>query len=113
MPNLCVLTDSTAQFPIPAFSGRNLVHVIPLHIEINDQHYPKSEGIKAADLPITTHNGLNPQVIAPTLEEYEKMFASLGKHYEEIITITQSAQLSDGYTDAKMAAAKSAALTAP
>ena len=49
MPQLCILTDNTAQFPVPVFPGRNLVQVISLHVEHEGEYFGKSEGVKAND----------------------------------------------------------------
>ena len=104
MSKVCILTDSTTQFPIPAFAGRNLVNVIPLHVQIGDQVYPNSEGIKASDFPVSAQNGLIPKVIPPTAEEFETMFNHLGQFYEDIVAILHSADLSKTYQNAFEAA---------
>ena len=105
MSQVCILTDSTAQFPTPAFFGRKLVNLIPLHIQLKDERYEKSEGIKAADLPMTARNGLNPQVIPPSIQEFENMYAYLGQFYDEVVAILHSAHLSKTYENAIAAAA--------
>ena len=69
MSNVCILTESTIQFPIPVFTGRNLVHIIPLNVQLDEKLYPKSEGIKASDFPVSAQNSLNPKLIPPTIEE--------------------------------------------
>ena len=104
MSTVCILTDSTAQFPVPVFPGRNLVHTIPMHVQLGEKLYPKSEGIKASDFPLSAQNGLNPKVIPPTAEEYETMFNYLGQFYEEVVAILHSADLSKTYQNAFEAA---------
>jgi DegV family protein with EDD domain len=105
MSQVCILTDSTAQFPIPAFAGRKLVNVIPLHIQIDQTVYEKSEGIKAADLPTSVQENGIPKVLPPSLKEFEEMYAHLGQYYEEIVAIFHTANLSDTYENAVEAAA--------
>lgn len=105
MSQVCILTDSTAQFPIPAFAGRTLVSLIPLHIEWNQKRYEKSEGIRAADLPTTTRLDAPPTLMPPSKEEFEKTYLHLGQYYEEILVLVNSAQLTGTYQNAKQAAA--------
>ena len=103
MPQLCILTDNTAQFPVPVFPGRNLVQVISLHVENEGEYFGKSEGVKANDFPKSLNNGHSLKAIAPSVEEFELMFASLGQHYEEILTIVHSANFSKTYENAQLA----------
>ena len=105
MSQVCILTDSTAQFPIPAFAGRTLVNLIPLHITWNQERYQESEGIRAADLPVSTRLDSSPVLIPPSAEEFEKMYDQLGKSYEEILVLVNSAQLTNTYQNALQAAA--------
>jgi DegV family protein with EDD domain len=105
MSRVCVLTDSTAQFPFPVFPGRNLVNVIPLHVQVDGHLIEKGKGLRAADLPVTTHNQIETKVLAPTAEEFEKAFAQLGQQYAQIITILHTAQLSATAENARQAAA--------
>jgi DegV family protein with EDD domain len=105
MSQVCILTDSTAQFPTPAFAGRNLVNVIPLHIQINGTLYPKSEGIKASDLPVSAQDNANPKALPPNLQEFEDMYTYLGQYYDEIVAIFHTTDLSKTYQNAVEAAA--------
>lgn len=105
MSQVCILTDSTAQFPIPAFAGRKLVNVIPLHIQIDKKLYKKSEGIKAADLPPSLQGNAIPKALPPSLEEFEQMYTYLGQYYEEIVAIFHTADLGNTYDNGLEAAA--------
>jgi DegV family protein with EDD domain len=100
MSQVCVLTDSTAQFPTPAFPGRKLVNVIPLHLEFNGKFHERSEGLKASDLPISIPNGLSIKAIPPSVKEFEETYTSLGQQYDEIITILHANDLSKTYHNA-------------
>lgn len=92
MAGVCILTDSTVQFPAPAFTGRNLVHVIPLSVEIGGQLC--DDQLRAADLPVSKRHGVAPQAVPPSVKEFEKMFISLSKRYDEVVVILHSNQLS-------------------
>lgn len=105
MSQVCILTDSTAQFPTPAFAGRKLVNVIPLHIHLDDTLYHKSEGIKAADLPPSAQRVAGIEVLPPSLDEFQDMYTYLGQFYEEIVVILHTSNLSKTYQNALEAAA--------
>lgn len=99
----CILTDSTAQFPTPAFTGRDLVHMIPLSLEAPESVTLESgEVLKASHLPASV-NGSVPRVEAPSVAAFQKIFSSLGKRYEQIIAILHSAQLTDTFAHAEEA----------
>jgi DegV family protein with EDD domain len=104
MSQVCILTDSTAQFPTPAFPGRNLVNVIPLHVEYNGKTYRKSEGLKAGDLPVSIPNGSSIKAVPPSVEEFEEIYITLGQHYDEIVAILHANDLSNTYHNALEAA---------
>lgn len=103
MSKVCILTDSTVQFPIPAFEGRNLVHFASLHVELNGALYERGEGIKAGDLTPTLKNGGRPIVHAPSVHEFEQLFTNLGGHYSEIVAILHSTDLSASFENAAKA----------
>lgn len=103
MTKVCILTDNTAQFPIPAFPGRKFLHIISLHIEFDGEYYEKSEDIRASHLPVSTRLGKTSKAIPPSVEEFESMFNQLGEQYEEIVAIFHSTHLSNTYENAKEA----------
>lgn len=104
MSKVCILTDNTVQFPIPAFAGRNLVHVLPLHITKNGTMYSGSEGVRSTDLPAQLENREQVQALPPSVAEFEKMYRSLGRTYDEIVTILHADQLTKTYAHAQAAA---------
>lgn len=105
IPRVCILTDSTAQFPSPAFPGHELVNVVPLHIQLGEQTYTDGKDLKAANLPASTRINSNPQVLPPTSDEFRQTFVSLARKYNEIITILISAHLNPAISYAQEAAA--------
>ncbi len=107
MANVCILTDNTAQFPIPIFPGRNLVHVISLHVEKDGELFERSEGIRSSEYPMSIQNGTTLNAIAPSTEDFKNMFSKLGQHYDEIVTILHSARFSNTYENAQLAAKNS------
>lgn len=76
MPQVCILTDSTAQFIKPNFPGSELVHVVPL----------------TAIEPDASSSA--PQEVAfPGMESLRQQFQRIGNEYNEIVAILLSARL--------------------
>ncbi|MCH7663517.1 MAG: DegV family EDD domain-containing protein, partial [Chloroflexi bacterium] len=99
-----IVTDSSAQFPTPVFTGRNLVSVVSMDIELDGVRYPRGEGLKASDLEPSLANGAGPKVIAPSVEAFHRQFITLGARYSDVIAILHSADLTDTYNNAAEAA---------
>lgn len=104
MSRICILTDSTAQFPAPAFPGHDLVNIIPLHIRIESQIFTDGKDIKTGNLPPSSRSSSGPFVIPPTQEEFSQAYLTLGRKYNEIITIVLSSHLNTTYAIAQEAA---------
>jgi DegV family protein with EDD domain len=103
MNQVCIITDSTAQFPTPIFAGRQLINVIPLHIKFNGDMEKDEKDLKTIDLPTTTRIGLIPQVSAPSVHEFEEAFTRIGQRYKDMIAILHSSYLSKTVMHAKIA----------
>jgi DegV family protein with EDD domain len=104
MSQICILTDSTAQFSGPVFPGHELVNIIPLHIQLKEQQFTDGKDLKTANLPPSVRNHTFLKTISPTVEEFCQVFTALGRKYNEIITILISAQLNPAYWVAQEAA---------
>jgi DegV family protein with EDD domain len=102
MPSTCILTDSTAQFPIPAFPGRNLVYIIPLQIEHPNGKDP--EDLRAADFPPSAPKDFATSVHAPSVEAFEKQLLQLARSYTGVVVILHTHSLSNTYQNALTAA---------
>ncbi len=103
MAKICVLTDSTAQFPAPAFLGHELVNIIPLHIKIAEQLYTDGRDIKTSNLPPSSKTANSPRTLPPTVEEFQQIFTHLGARYNEIIAVLLSSHLSPVISVARQA----------
>ncbi len=97
MPNIAIITDSTAQFPNPNFLGKELVRIIPLSIEFNGLIKTESDGIKTSDLPSYLPEGNFAKLIVPSPIEISEHLSSLLKKFDELLIITNSANLSSLY----------------
>jgi DegV family protein with EDD domain len=104
MASICILTDSSAQFPQLGFSGRNDVRVVPLGIEFNGNTYPEGHDLRANDLPPAATEALHPTLIVPTAQAFEELYLSLNQHYHNVIAILSSASLSQTFNNANRAA---------
>ena len=94
MSKIGVITDSTAQFPNPSFQGKDLVRIIPLDVVINGSIIKEAAGLKTADLPISPSGENNTKLLIPTPAEIAEQFNVLLKKYNELLVITNSANLS-------------------
>jgi DegV family protein with EDD domain len=104
MGSICILTDSSAQFPQLGFSGLNDVRVIPFNVEVNGQFYQEGQDLKATDLPPAANEQLKPRLIPPSVETFQELFLNLNHHYNDIIAILTSESLTGAYGNAKKAA---------
>ncbi|MEK6221468.1 MAG: DegV family EDD domain-containing protein [Chloroflexota bacterium] len=103
MNPISILTDGTVQFPVPTFEGRRLVHRISMHTQVGGDFYENSEGIKAGVFPMTIVNDFSHQIIPPSVKDFEAMLANLTSHYDEVLVILHSNDLSDTFKNAEKA----------
>ncbi len=85
MPNVCILTDSTAQFTQPRFPGYDRVHVIPFDLQ-------RVECREGRSLPVDLLN--RERLVAPSPQEFIRFFARLGRDYDSILVLTLSSLFS-------------------
>lgn len=104
MGSICILTDSSAQFPQVGFSGRDDVRVIPFSVEIDGIIYEEGHDLHANDLPPVASEENHPRLIAPSQEMFQELFLSLSQHYNDIIAILASASLTAAFENAQKAA---------
>jgi DegV family protein with EDD domain len=104
MTSTCILTDSTTQFPIPAFEGRKLVNIIGLHLTDTKTNKNVESDFRAHDLPTSAGAEAAYKVLPPSVDEFEALYLQLGQIYQEIVVLTHTADLSDTYKHAKTAA---------
>lgn len=94
MRRVCVLTDSSAQFPQPSFIGKNLVRVIQLDIEFEGRVYSEGKELKINRLPLSCTGSSHPILLAPGQSHFQELFSSLIQVYDEILVLLLSNQLS-------------------
>ncbi len=94
MPDICILTDSTAQFTRPNFPGHELVYVIPFHLRTDPS--PAGKNLPAQALPA--------RLIPPSPQEFLEYYAQLGRNHTTVLVITLSSALSPTTRHAQEAA---------
>ncbi len=104
MGSVCILTDSSAQFPQLGFAGRNDVRVLPFDVELNGKLYIEGHDLRTNDLPSVATDELHPRLIAPSREKFEELFLSLNAHYRDILVILTSGSLNPAFQHAQEAA---------
>ncbi|WP_075073839.1 DegV family protein [Longilinea arvoryzae] len=104
MRSACILTDNSAQFPLPAFPGRGLVRILPHDISLHGQIHPTGKDLKLNQYPPTAGPGLNPNLIPPSIADFQEVMANLSQDFDDILVILISSQLSETYQNAVKAA---------
>ncbi|MAT44424.1 MAG: hypothetical protein CL609_18985 [Anaerolineaceae bacterium] len=99
MPNIAIITDSTAQFANPNFHGNDIVRVIPASIKFNDVLYDNDEDKKpkVSNFPLIPFSKTDPQLVMPDQNELSKLFVQLLKTYNELIVLTSSTNITSIY----------------
>jgi DegV family protein with EDD domain len=83
MSNVCILTDSTAQFIRPNFPGHERVYVIPFTFQTGTQPGDESR----------LYNCLTHQLIPPSPQEFIRLYAQLSREFDTIFVLTLSSLL--------------------
>ncbi len=104
MRSACILTDNCAQFPLPAFPGRGLVRILPHDISLRGQIHPAGKDLKLNQFPPTAGRGLNPNLIPPSIADFQEVMVNLSQDFDDILVILISSQLSEAYQNAVKAA---------
>jgi DegV family protein with EDD domain len=104
MGSICILTDNTAQFTRPAFTGSELVNVIPFQVIADDLIQIDNPAVRVTSLPSSARLGFAPHLNPPKVEDFKQIYLALSHSYNEIIAIFLSSQLSPLVTYAQQAA---------
>ncbi len=107
MSRICILTDSTVQFPSSVDAVEEHVYVIPMHIALHKRLYTDGKDLKPYQLLESSRNGDIPRTLPPTIDEFREMYGFLGTRYNEVIVVLTSAQLNPAVHNALKAAEQS------
>ena len=94
MPNVCILTDSSAQFTQSRFPGCERVYVIPFNIQSVERQ---------EDRPLPGGVSIRRRLISPSPQEFIKYYARLGRDYDSILVLTLSSLLDPTMSHAQAA----------
>jgi len=101
MGSIHVVTDSSARFIDPAPVGHPLVHFAPVTVRFPDQSVEEQPelGLEAYRPAFTTNPG---QAICepPSVQQFERIYAELLAHTDQIVSIHTSAGISGAYRNA-------------
>lgn len=103
MQPICILTDSSAQFPQHSFPGQNLVRIIPHDIEFGGVTIPDGKDVKINSFPISTFDGSAPRLIPPSVEKFAEWFLALSGEYNDILVLLHDPHFSPTYENAVQA----------
>jgi DegV family protein with EDD domain len=104
MTRICIITDSTVQFPNHAFPGKNLVNIIPMKSRLFDQEIGDDVDFKVNLLPQSAKNGVNPFLFPPSVDDFQEFFLGLSATYNEAVAILLSSHLNPAFDNAMLAA---------
>jgi len=104
MRSACILTDNSAQFPLPAFPGRELVRILPHSISLHGKVHPGGNDLKLSQFPSSAGASLHPGLIPPSVEDFQEVLTNLSQDFDDIIVILISSHLSRAFENAVIAA---------
>jgi len=92
MKSVTLITDSTVQFTLPTFPGRDLVRIIPISVEIEQSQ----KFTKAQDLPNLPSSSPFPKLALPGEAELSQFLISpeTNRPYDQVLAVLSSANLS-------------------
>jgi len=104
MPEVCILTDSTAVFTQPDFPGTEKIAILPFSIHINGFTYPDNGDISFFRSKLGKIRASELRISAPSTKDFYQAFITLGQEYRTIIAILSSSQLFNSCSHAQKAA---------
>jgi DegV family protein with EDD domain len=100
MDSICILTDSSAQFPKPTFKGYKQVTILPLEVHLNGSALDNDNNMHADQLPRNANEKLHPTLKSPSIEKIHSLFVNLSQYYDTIIGIFLSSELNRCFQNA-------------
>ncbi len=106
MHRTVITTDSTADIP-PELAARYDIRIIPLTINLGGDSFPDSESFTPEILYSRYHkDGTLPQTAAPSVQAFSDFFSSILIEGAQIVHLDISAELSNSYNAARLAASE-------
>ena len=102
MSNICIVTDSSAQFTNSRFLGKNIVRILHLNA-VSDRDQSNGEPLEVKHLPQSIASNSTLKLQIPQPDEISQLLANLLQTNDEIYCIFQSSSLSPLYANAQKA----------
>ncbi|MGB1286137.1 MAG: DegV family protein [Aggregatilineales bacterium] len=105
MSHLHIVTDSAASFSHPRVMEQYPLSILPVKLNIGGQHYREGIDLDAGEIMrLIAGQSHPPELVIPSIEEYEIVFARLSKAGKEIISLHPSREFSDSWYHGREAA---------
>jgi len=93
MGDICILTDSSVQFPKATFPGKDSVRILPLLFASNQCKYTQEKPLNISNLPLSANQILNPNLSSPSQLGLDNLFEKLLQEFNEIVAIFMTNQV--------------------
>jgi DegV family protein with EDD domain len=101
-----VVTDSDAELD-PEVAQRLNITVVPLTVRLGNEIYQDTSGEQNEEILMRMEaERLQPQIVGPTVEDFQVIYSQLSQITDQIISIHSSASLSDIVHNARTAASE-------
>jgi len=87
MRGVGIITDASAQFLTPHFPGRDRVHILPLPIAWEGQHYPASDNNLSLALPPSLVHRSPPAITFPDQKALTQQLQALARQYDGLLIV--------------------------
>ncbi len=105
MPNIHIVTDSSARFSNPHFVHQYPVTVVPNTINIGGKDYREGIDLSTEDaLRLIAGSSFMPKVVSPSTAEYIEVYTRLARGCDAIISIHASREFYPSWQNASIAA---------
>ena len=93
MGDICILTDSSVQFPKSSFPGKENVRILPLGYSSPQGRFTQENSLNISDLPLSADQLLNPSLVPASQLILDRFFEDLLNRYNEIVAIFMTNQI--------------------
>jgi DegV family protein with EDD domain len=104
VPRVRIITDSAATIE-PAVAKQLNITIVPLTVRINYEDYQDNTDLSHEELLLRmARDHIRPKIVAPTAEQFQRIYSRLTRHTDQIISLHSSASLSLVHREAQKAA---------
>ena len=103
---VAVVTDSAADIPFDELDRLD-IHVVPIRVHFGDRSYLDKVGMSAEEFfAEIARNPLHPKTSQPPPGDFRRQFEFLGSHFDSVVSVNLSRQVSGTCASAEAAAAR-------